>query len=261
MKLKIKLLFVLVLAIFVFYGFQNSSKKEKWIPLFNGKDLTNWVAKIRGYPLGENYKNTFRVHDGAIQVNYENYDQFDDAFGHLFYKVPYSDYKIRMQYRFIGVQANGGQGWAERNSGVMLHCQDPATMGLNQSFPVSIEMQLLGGLNQGERPTGNVCTPGTNIYLKGEKEITHCINSTSPTYNGDQWVSVLIEVRHDSIVKHMINGQEVMTYTNLEIGGDVDYDNEKWKAKEGTPLKSGYISLQSESHPIEFKDIELLPLD
>jgi len=261
MKFKIKSLIVLVLTISIFYGCQNTSKKEKWIPLFNGKDLKDWVVKIKGHPLGDNYKNTFRVVDGVLQVNYDEYDKFDNSFGHIFYKTPFSNYKIRLQYRFIGEQVVGGEGWAEKNSGVMLHCQDPASMGLNQSFPVSIEMQLLGGLEKGERPTGNVCTPGTNIYLKGEKEITHCINSSSPTYNGDQWVHVEIEVRHDSIVKHIINDQEVLAYTNLEIGGEVDSDKEKWQTKEGAPLKSGYISLQSESHPIEFKDIELLELN
>ncbi len=261
MKLKFNNLVFLLLAVFIFLGFQNSAKKEKWISLFNGKDLKGWVVKIKGHSLGDNYKNTFRVVNGNLQVNYDEYDQFDDAFGHIFYKTPFSDYKIRLDYRFIGEQAKGGQAWATKNSGVMLHCQDPTTMGLQQSFPVSIEMQLLGGLDNGERPTGNVCTPGTNIYLKGEKEITHCINSTSPTYNGKQWVHVVIEVRHDSIVKHIINGQEVLAYTQLEIGGEVDYDMEKWKAKEGNPLKSGFISLQSESHPIEFKNVELLVLD
>lgn len=260
MKRKINLLLILFLLVFIFFGFQKFTQKDKWISLFNGKDLNDWVVKVKGYPLGKNYKNTFRVVNGTIQVNYDNYEEFDDSFGHIYYKTPYSNYKIRMDYRFTGEQVNGGQGWAERNSGVMLHCQDPATIGLNQSFPVSIEMQLLGGLNNGDRSTGNVCTPGTNIYLKGEKEITHCINSRSPTYNGDQWVHVEIEVRNDSIVKHFINGEEVLRYTKLEIGGEVDHDMDKWKAKEGTPLKSGYISLQSESHPIEFKNIELLEL-
>ncbi|WP_445736138.1 3-keto-disaccharide hydrolase [Mariniflexile sp.] len=235
--------------------------KENWVKLFNGKDLNDWIIKIKGHPVGENYKNTFVVEDGVMKVNYDAYDAFDDSFGHIYYKKAFSNYKFRMQYRFTGDQIKGGAGWATRNSGVMIHCEDPKNIGLNQNFPVSIEVQLLGGLSNGEeRSTGNLCTPGTHVTIDNVLITDHCITSTSPTYNGDQWVNVEIEVRNDSIIKHFINGKNVMTYNKPIIGGPVDYNEDYWKAKEGTPLKSGYISLQSESHPVEFKNIEILEL-
>ena len=235
---------------------------NEWISLFNGKDLNDWKVKIKGYPLNENIHNTFRVEDGVIKVSYEGYDNFNKAYGHLFYKTPFSSYKLKMQYRFTGNQINGGAVWAERNSGVMLHCQSPESMTLDQDFPISIETQMLGGLKEGEnRPTASVCTPGTNVVMNGELITNHCISSNSETYYGDQWVNLEVTVLRDSIITHKINGNEVLSYMSPQIGGNLDEYSSEWQAKSGELLKSGYISLQSESHPVEFRNIELLELD
>ena len=236
-------------------------KKENWVKLFNGKDLKDWVIKIKGQPLNKNYNNTFIPENGIMKVNYDEYNgTFNESYGHIYYNKEFSNYKFRMQYRFTGQQIKDGPSWGARNSGIMVHCQDPKNIGLNQNFPVSIEVQLLGGLGNGERSTGNLCTPGTNVVMNNELFTPHCVNSSSKTYHGNQWVNIEIEVRNDSIIKHFINGKNVLTYTKPQIGGSVDYDKEYWKNKEGTPLKKGYISLQSESHPVEFKNIEILEL-
>jgi hypothetical protein len=240
---------------------KNHSNQEKWVQLFNGKNLKNWNIKIKGQPLNENYKNTFRVENGAIQVNYDEYDTFDASYGHIFFNKEFSNYKFRMEYRFTGEQVKGGAGWATRNSGIMLHCQNPETMGLDQDFPVSIEVQLLGGLGTGERSTANLCTPGTHVVIDEKKETRHCINSKSKTFHGDQWVTVEVLVMNDSIISHTVNGEFVMSYNKPQIGGgSVNYNMDYWKSKEGEPLKKGYISLQSESHPVEFRNIEILEL-
>lgn len=235
--------------------------EKEWVQLFNGKDLNNWTVKIKGHPFNKNYKNTFRVVDGVIQVNYDEYDTFDTSYGHLFYKKEFSKYKFRLEYRFTGNQVEDGAGWAKRNSGVMIHCQNPESMRLEQDFPVSVEVQLLGGLGTGERSTGNVCTPGTHIVLEDDVVTEHCINSTSKTFHGDQWVSLEIMVINDSIISHIINGEKVLTYYKPQIGGPVNVDKELWKKREGNPLKKGFISLQSESHPVEFRNIEILDLN
>ncbi len=243
----------------------NTSNKseEHWIKLFNGKDIDDWAVKIKGHALGDNYKNTFRVVNGVIQVNYDGYDNsFNDAFGHMFYKKEFSNYKLRLQYRFTGEQLKDGAGWATRNSGVMVHSQNPESMTLNQDFPICIEVQLLGGLGTGERSTGNLCTPGTHVVMDGKLVTNHCISSSSKTYHGDQWVQLEILVLNDSIISHMINGEKVLTYNNPQIGGgNVNIAEELLKPQQGKPLKKGYISIQSESHPVEFKDIELLDLN
>ena len=235
--------------------------KQKWVKLFNGKDLNDWVVKIKGHPVGENYNNTFIVEDGVMKVNYEKYkDSFHNAFGHIYYKNPFSNYKFKMDYRFTGEQLSDGAGWATRNSGIMIHCEDPNKIGLNQNFPVSIEVQLLGGNGTDDRPTGNLCTPGTHVEMDNELKMQHCMNSNSKTFHGEQWVHIEIEVRNDSIIKHFINGEEVIRYYKPQYGGGVDYNKEHWKSLEGQPLKGGYISLQSESHPVEFKNIEIMEL-
>jgi 3-keto-disaccharide hydrolase len=238
------------------------NKKQKWVQLFNGKDLTDWRIKIRGYPLNENFGNTFRVEDGKIKVSYDGYgDDFKERFGHIFYKVPFSYYLIAVEYRFVGEQAPKGPDWAWRNSGIMLHCQSPESMGLNQDFPISIEVQLLGGPAEGKRTTCNLCTPGTNVVMDGKLVTAHCINSTSETYRGDQWVRAEVLVLGDSVIKHIINKDTVLTYNKPQIGGGNVLDFDPMVKADGQLLSTGYISLQSESHPVEFRKVEILNLE
>lgn len=234
-----------------------------WTALFNGKNLDGWTPKIKGYDLGENFHNTFRVEDGVIKVSYDGYDgKFKDRFGHLFYKTPFSNYKLRLQYRFTGEQIADGAGWATRNSGLMIHSQDPKDMAKDQSFPLSIEVQMLGGITEGEdRSTANLCTPGTNVVMDGELVTQHCTDSNSDTFYGDQWVNLEVEVYHDSLIIHKINNKEVLRYSKPQYGGaDMNDYKAIYQDSIGITIKIGYISLQSESHPTEFKNIELLEL-
>jgi len=238
-----------LLLAFLAIGFANAQeeKKENWIQLFNGKDLTGWTPKFKGSDLGVNYKDTFKVEDGLLTIDYSKWDKFSGEFGHLYYKTPYSHYKIRSTYRFVGKQVKGGPGWANRNNGFMLHCQDPKTIGKNQDFPNSIEVQLLGGLQEGKnRGTLNICTPGTHLHWNGKLTKGHVINTGGPTFHGDQWVTVEIEVRGDNF-KHIANGKVVCEYDKTQLN-------------DGTLLTKGYISIQAETAPIQFKSIELLPL-
>lgn len=235
-------------------------KNEGWIQLFNGKDLNDWNIKITGFQLNENFGNTFRVEDSLLKVRYDQYAQFDGHFGHIFYKNPYSHYKIRVEYRFVGEQCPGGAGWALRNSGIMIHGQSAESMELNQDFPVSIEVQLLGGNGTDERSTLNLCTPGTNVVLNDSLWTVHCTNSTSKTYHGDQWVTVEVEVQGDSIIRHIIDGQTVMEYSKPQLD-DRDPNFQKLLPPDkNIMLTKGSISLQAESHPIDFRKVELLNL-
>jgi len=232
------------------------TEKENWIQLFNGKDLTGWDIKIKGYELNNNYRNIFRVEDGIMKVRYEGFDKFNNEFGHIFYKEPFSCYKLRIEYRFTGEQVPGGPSWAFRNSGVMLHSQSAASMTLDQDFPVSIEAQFLGGDGVAERTTSNVCTPGTHIVMNGELITRHCNNSTSKTYHGDVWVTAEFVVLGDSVIHHILEGDTVLTYNKPQVGGAP----EGYAVPDGTLLKEGYICLQAESHPVEFRKVELLKL-
>lgn len=242
-----KITTLLLAAILLTSLHAEEAKEEKWIPLFNGKDLEGWTPKFAGSELGVNYLDTFRVEDGLLTVSYENWEQFKGEFGHLYYKTPYSNYRLRSTYRFIGEQVKGGPGWANRNNGFMLHCQDPKTIKLNQDFPNSIEVQLLGGFGEGTRGTLNICTPGTQIHWQGKPTKAHVIETKGPTYHGDQWVTIEVEVRGDKF-KHFADGKLVCEYDNVQLD-------------DGTPVTKGYISIQAETAPIQFKSIELLELE
>ena len=233
---------------------------EPWISLFNGKNLDGWKVKITGYDLNDNYGNTFRVEDGVMKVCYDKYDKFGGRFGHIFYKERFSHYRMRLEYRFVGEQTPEGPGWAFRNSGIMLHCQSPESMRKDQDFPVSIEAQLLGGNGKDKRTTGNMCSPGTHVVMNDQLVTQHCVSSRSETYHGDQWVKAEVEVHGDGIIKHIINGQVVLEYERPQLDEN-DTDAKKLIKGENKLISEGYISLQAESHPVEFRKIEILPLE
>jgi hypothetical protein len=237
------------------------SAEENWVQLFNGKDLNNWQIKFKGHELGDNYNNTFRVEDGMLRVSYENWEEWNGTFGHIFYNGEYSNYRLRVEYRFVGDQVKNGPGWAFRNNGLMLHGQPAETMDLDQDFPTSIEVQLLGGSGTGERSTMNLCTPGTNVVMDGVLIEQHCINSKSKTYNGDQWVSVEVEVHGNEIIRHFVDGEEVMHYNNPQLDPrDATFDK-LLNLYGDKMLSKGSISLQAESHNTDFRKIELLVLE
>lgn len=257
--------FLIILIIFAIPDTHAQRKRAspnvpEWQQLFNGKDLTGWDVKIRGYALNENFGNTFRVEDGKLVVRYDQYDDFKFQYGHIFYKEDFSYYRIAVEYRFVGDQAPKGEGWATRNSGIMVHGQSAQSMGKDQDFPISIEVQLLGGLDKGPRTTCNLCTPGTHVEKDGKLLTQHCINSTSKTYNGDQWVRAEVLVLGDSLIRHFVNGETVLEYQRPQIGGGTVSGFDPLVKQDGKLLASGSISLQSESHPVEFRKVELLNL-
>lgn len=240
---------------------QKRSKSSKWIQLFNGKNLKGWTVKIKDHPVNDNFGNTFRVENGVMKVSYDQYDgKFKEQFGHIFYKKQFSAYLLVVEYRFTGDQIKDGPGWAIRNSGMMLHGQSPESMVLDQDFPISLEAQLPGGNGKDERSTNNLCTPGTNVVMKGKLFTPHCVNSTSKTYHGDQWVRAEVLVLGDSIFKHIVQGDTVVVYEKPQYDG-----RDKWVRQaglqDGATISKGTISLQSESHPVEFRKVELYNLE
>jgi hypothetical protein len=237
---------------------------REWTQLFNGRDLSGWKIKFKGQDLGVNLHDTFRAADGLLQVRYDKWPAFNGEFGHIFHERPFSYYIVAVEYRFVGEQVTGAgprYAWAIRNNGIMAASQSAESMGKDQDFPISLEVQLLGGLGRGPRTTGNLCTPGTNVHF-GDTLITrHCINSKSQTYDGDQWVRVEAMVLGDSIVKHIVNGDTVMTYRKPVMGGGSVSGMKDGVYREGAPITSGYITLQAETAPIDFRKVEVLNLE
>lgn len=253
-----------VIIVFLFIscgGTQKATAGSEWIQLFNGKDLNDWIVKIHHHDVGVNFGNTFRAEDGVIKVRYDQYGDYNDQFAHLYYKEPFSHYHLKLDYRFTGTLQKGAPSYTLLNSGVMFHSQDPRTMPKEQNWPISVEMQFLAGLGDGKpRPTGNMCSPGTEIVYKGALYNGHCLNSTSKTYDKDEWVHAELIVLGDSLVTHIINGDTVLQYNKPSMGGGVVQGYDSTIFKPGTPLTSGYIALQSEGQPIDFRNIELKKL-
>ena len=267
MKIKSTLTLLIATSTLLACGVRNATTETPSVPkpiqLFNGKDIKAWTPKIRLHEVGENYGNTFRVEDGLLKVRYDQYDDFNQQYGHLAFNKPYGYYILRVEYRFVDEQAKGGEGWAWRNSGAMLHGQAPETMLKDQDFPISIEGQILGGDNSPNsiRTTSNLCTPGTNVVYNDALFTPHCVNSTSKTYHGDQWVTADFVVLGDSVIKHVIAGDVVLEYFKPQMGGGNVSNHDPKQKKDGQALTAGYIYLQSESHPIDFRKVELYDLE
>lgn len=241
---------------------KNDPNRQEWIQLFNGKNLDGWTPKFSKYDLGVNFNDTFRVENGVLQVRYDKWAKFDNEFGHMFYKDPFSHYRIAAEYRFVGDQVAAGPGWARRNNGLMLHSPHPKTMLKDQDFPISIEVQLLGGLGDGKpRTTANLCTPGSNVVMNGKLHTAHCTNSTSKTYDGEQWVRVEVEVHADERVRHIVEGVSVLEYAKPQMGGGAVAPVDPAVKVDGTPMTGGYISIQAETAPTDFRKIEVLNLE
>ena len=260
---KIKLLILISILINILLSSCNQKSTEgEWVQLFNGKDLTGWTPKIVGYEAGDNFGNTFRVEDGLIKVRYDQYDLFKDRFGHLFYKDEFSHYKLRVEYRFQGDQLPDAPGWAYRNSGIMLHGQTPETMELDQDFPTSIEVQLLGCDSIAERTTMNLCTPGTNVIMNNQLILDHCTNSNSKFYFDDIWVTAEVEVRGNDVIYHILDGDTVLQYNQPQLD-ERDFTYKKLiELNNGDKMLSkGTISLQSEGHPVDFRKVEIMILE
>ena len=234
------------------------ANKRDWIQLFNGRNLDGWTVKIAKHKAGENFGNTFRVENGLLKVSYDQYDSLDGQFGHLFYKDKFSYYLVAVEYRFVGEQVKGGPTWGWRNNGIMVHSQSPESMGLDQDFPTSIEVQLLGGDGVHDRPNGNVCTPGTNIVMEGVLFTPHCYQLKAKTYHGDGWVRVVAEVLGSERITHFVEGVPVVAYTQPQLGGDVK--SPQFANRSGELLSEGYLAIQAESAPTEFRKIEVLNL-
>jgi hypothetical protein len=238
-----------------------ASDQQEWRPLFNGKDLTGWTIKIARHPLNENYADTFRVEDGVIKVSYDRYGKFEERFGHLYTNQPYSNYVLRLEYRFTGNAIADAPPWARLNSGVMIHSQSPLGMELDQPWPASMELQFLAVGASAGRQTGNACTPGTNLEITGKLVTDHIVDSGSRLYPLDEWVAAEIEVHGNEEIVHRINGVEVLRYQHPQL--DPREESAQRLLAAGAPLQLsfGHIALQAEGQPVWFRNIRIRPLD
>jgi hypothetical protein len=238
---------------------KTNQKDGNWISIFNGKNLDGWTPKVTGYKSGENPLNGFRVENGILKVDYSQFAAFNGRFGHLFYKEKLSSFMLHVEYRFVGELLPDAPSYCIRNSGIMVYSQSPESMDVTENWPVSIEVQLLGCTNDLKQTTGNICTPGTTISHKGSPTSEHCINASSKYYNNGEWVNLDVVVRSGKEIINIVNGDTVLVTSDPRVGGFLLPEN--YPIPEGTLLKDGYIALQAEGQPIDFRNIRLKILD
>lgn len=258
MKLMRLLSFLLLFMLACTAAKKGAEKQESknWVRLFNGKNLDGWTPKFAGYKAGENFNNTFRVADGILQVRYDQYQQFNNTFGALYYNKKFTNYRLKVEYRFVGDTTKGAPSWGFRDGGIQYHCQPPATMLLGQAFPVCLEYNLHGGDGTGERPTGEICANGIYVEIAGKRNASYCtLPNVKRTFVGDDWITAEIDVR-DSVITHFVNGEKILEFRNPRF--DSAHALGKTFIIDGNnTVKDGYISLQSNSHPMDFRKIEI----
>jgi hypothetical protein len=98
------------------------------------------------------------------------------------------------------------------------------------------------------------------VVFQGHIDPRHCISSSSKTYEGEQWVKGEIIVLGDSLITHIINGDTVLQYSKPQIGGGVVSNYDPKIKQDGKLLKEGFIALQSEGQPVDFRNIKILNL-
>lgn len=256
-----RFLFTIVLLVLTLTFSCKQKKDSEWIPIFNGKDLEGWSPKFTGEAYGDNYLNTFQVKEGKLIASYDDYDNFDNKFGHIFYREKLSRYRLRLEYRFVGELVPGAPSWGFKNSGIKYHTPHPSELPLDQTLLVAVEAQLIGGDDKTERFTGNVCTAGTHIEMNDRLITEHCTNSDYPAIKDTTWVKMELEVHGSDKIIHKINGKVVMEYSKPQYDDTDEFARELMEKGYPRIISEGYIALQAEGHPVEFKNIELLKLN
>jgi hypothetical protein len=256
-----RLSYILLTLVFILQSSCNRKTEPEWIPIFNGKDLEGWSPKFTGEEYGVNYLNTFQAKDGKLVASYAAYDTFDNNFGHIFYKEKLSHYRLRLEYRFVGEVMPGAPFWAYKNSGIKYHTPHPSELPVDQTLLVAVEAQIIGGDGESDRFTGNVCTAGTHIEMNDSLITQHCTNSAYPAISDSRWVKMELEVHGSEKVFHKINGQIVMEYSRPQYDDTDPFARELMEMGHPRIISEGYIALQAEGHPVEFRKIELMKLE
>ena len=243
-----------VLLMFISSCARNAQQKStEWSPIFNGIDLKGWHIKIAGQKMDVNHLNTFTVEDSIIKIRYDKYGDFKRQFGALYTDRAYKNYRLKLDFRFVGETCPGAPAWGYQDSGIQYHGQSAESMEQGQEFPVALEYNLHGGNGKEERPCGEICANGTLIDLDG-KTVKGCQKPlVKKTILGGVWATAEIEVK-DGVIRQFINGEEIISFTNPRY--DADHVKGKTFIKNGkSELTKGHISLQSNSHPIDFRNI------
>jgi len=228
---------------------------------FNGKDLSGLYGYLHDHKT-EDPEGVFSVVDGAIHIS-------GKEFGGLATKDAFSNYRLIAEWKW------GGKTWPPRvdkarDSGILLHCQEPDG-AIGGHWMESIECQIIEGgtgdflvVNNGGKfsLTSEIRRgpDGQPYYEKGGQSLTLKGGRFNWWGRDPKWIDV-VGFRGDRDVEKPLgewNKLEVVcdgdSITNILNGQVVNVASKAGVTK-------GKIMFQSEGAEIVFRKIEVWPLD
>jgi len=202
----------------------NSAKEgadSGFVPLFNGKDLSGWVA-VNGHP------STFYVKDGEIITT-------GKPTGFLRTEKPYENFELEMDWMHENKTEMGNSGlfvWGDPLPAV----GSPYTRGIEVQVLVNFEKDWATSHGDLFSIWGAHCTPD-RPHPKG---IERCLPSERRCKGGGEWNHYKV-IANDGAIKLHVNGKEVSGVSKCN------------------PRK-GYLALESEGAVCHFKNIKIKEL-
>ncbi|MBS1660432.1 MAG: DUF1080 domain-containing protein [Bacteroidetes bacterium] len=252
--------FLLIVAVI---GFAAVPREEKWVSLFDGKDLKGWDTYLQ-MPIGLN-KDPHGVFS-VVKDGGENVIRVSgEDIGALTTKQEYTNYHLQLQFRW-GQQTWGPKKGKKKDSGLLYHSVGPngADWG---AWMRSQEMQIqegdcgdywgcAGGVASvpavKKSDSEYVYRAGADLYtFRADDKIgRHCIKGVDAEKVSGEWNTVDLYCHGDTSV-HVINGKVVMVLYHLGQveGGQV------------SPLVKGKIQLQSEGAEVFYKQVKIQSID
>ena len=224
--------FAFILLFFVAYSCSVAPTAPKTVSLFNGVDLTGWHVDVPAMDENPDTINPFIVRDSMLV-------SLGTPGGHLITDSVFQNYRIVAEYRFVGVPGN---------CGLLVHASTPRA--LYKMFPKSIEVQMMHE-NAGDFwcIVQDITVPDMEAR-RGPKEewgITEGKQRRIPNLTDGsekpvgEWNKMVVECVADSI-KVWVNDDLVNFGYNC------------------TTTK-GQIAVQAEGSEVEFRKLELTPID
>ena len=224
-------IYLLIFSVQLFSCRSQDGQSENSVHLFNGKELSGWHVDVPEIDNNPQAENPFILREGMLV-------SLGEPRGHLITDAEYENYKLDVEYRFPGEPGN---------CGVLVHASTPRA--LYDMFPQSIEVQMMHK-NAGDFwcIVENVEVPNMESrrgpkedwgITEGKKRRIENLTDDSENPLGE-WNNMVIECRGDTI-KVWVNGDLVNEGFNLTAN-------------------RGHIALQAEGAEVEFRKVELTPL-
>lgn len=209
-----------------------SAKESKTINLFNGKDLNGWHIDVPTMDKDSTLQSPFLIRSGMLV-------SMGEPNGHIITDAEYENFKLEVEYRFAGVPGN---------CGVLVFASTPRA--LYEMFPKSIEVQMMHE-NAGDFwcIVEDITVPDMEVRRgpkeewgitegKGRRIMNLTDGSEKPV---GEWNNMIIECAGNTI-QVWVNGTMVNHGTNCTAS-------------------KGHIALQAEGSEVEFRKVELTPLN